>query len=160
MAKQRKPFVLTLRVDGVREITTALRDLPADASEEVRAVAWDLSQFMATRVKAAGAAEGRQAALVATTVRARKDRVPNLVIGGSTRLGRNGTPAYSLLFGSEFGAGGGKNSGARYAPYGYNPHAGKQGRWIFPTVERHQAAIGQAWYKAANRIVDSFGRGT
>lgn len=152
----RGTFRMNVTIEGVRGTLKAFRDLPKEASDALRDATLALSTRIAQDVATAGAAKGRQAAAVARTVRAKRDRVPNITIGGSSKVGRHGTPAFDLLFGSEFGAGGGKGSGARYAPFGYNPHAGKQGTWIFPTVERDQALISKAWNDVADDIVARF----
>lgn len=154
------PFTLTVTIDGARETLKAFRDLPKDASNALRDAAGELSVKMAADIAAAGAREGRQAAAVARTVKAgRRDRVPNVVIGGTQKIGRHGEPAFKLLFGSEFGAGGGKGEGDRYAPYGYKRHAGKRGLWIFPTVEAGEAKISRAWNAAADEIIKRFTMG-
>jgi hypothetical protein len=143
---------LTIRVhiDGLRETLAALRRLPKDANDELRVAATELAKELAIAAAASGRAEGRQAALVATTVKARRDRVPVIVAGGSKRLGRNRKPAYKLLFGSEFGA-------TRYTQY--KPHLGRGSYWFFRTVEDEQVEISAKWLEAADAIIRKFGEG-
>lgn len=148
MAKQ--GLTITLRVDGIRETLAALRKLPKDASDELRNASLKLSQSLATKVQSAARAEGRQAAALAPTVKARRDRVPSIVAGGATRIGRNRKPAFKLLFGSEFGA--------NYLPQ-FKPHLGTGSYWFFQTVEREQAEIASEWRKAADAVVREFGDG-
>ena len=149
MAKQ--GLTITLRVDGIRETLDAFRALPKDASNELRDAAMDISRDVATAASSSGRAEGRQAALVATTVKARRDRVPVIVAGGTRKLGRNRVPAYKLLFGSEFGS-----SRLRQ----YRPHVGKGSYWFFKAVEDQQAATAKRWGEAADRIILKFGGGS
>ncbi|MFI5561504.1 hypothetical protein ACIA2T_19675 [Amycolatopsis japonica] len=92
--------------------------------------------------------ESRQAALIAPTIRAARDRVPAVQAGGMRRVGRNKKPAYKVLFGSEFGA-------RTYKQF--KPHRGAEGYWFFPLVERDAQDISAAWSKAANDIVKEFG---
>lgn len=141
-------LTIPISIVGLRATLAALRNLPKDADREIRAAALDLAQELALATAAAGRHEGRQAALVAVTVKARKDRVPVVVAGGAKRLGRNRRPAFKLLFGSEFGA-------TRLEQY--KPHLGRGSYWFFRTIEDEQAMISSRWLEAADRIIDRFG---
>lgn len=157
-------LVFTIRIDGVREVLAALRKLPKDASDELRKASLELSRSVAEKAKAAGQREGRQAAAVAKTVKAQRDRVPAVVAGGTRRLGRHKTPAFNLLFGSEFGQNRrtGWYAARRYSGSTgrqYRPHQGRQGIWFFPTVEAEQADIARRWQAAADEVVEKFGEG-
>lgn len=162
MAKK-QALTITLYATGVRETLAAFRDLPKDASAELRKASLRLADSLAVAARAAGQAEGGQAAAVARTVKARKDRVPVVQAGGTTRVGRRRAPAFALLFGSEFGMD--RRSGWYARPryrrssglqYG-EPHQGRDGRWFFPTVEAEQGRIMREWQAAADRIIRSFG---
>jgi hypothetical protein len=148
MAK--KTVTLTVKIDGVRETLKAFGKLPKDANIELRAAALELSKQLASAAAASGRAEGSQAGLVATTVKAAKDRVPVVTAGGVKRLGRNRKPAYKLLFGSEFGS-------DQYEQF--KPHLGAGSYWFFRTVEDEQTAIAAAWTKAADEIIRKFETG-
>lgn len=137
-----------IRIEGVRETLRAFNGLPKEASNELRDAALDLAGLMATSVKAAGAREGSQAALVATTVKATRDRVPVVQAGGTKRLGSRRAPAWKLLFGAEFGSN-------RYTQFPRR-HQGSAGIWIFPTIEAESSAIARRWEQAADRIVRAF----
>lgn len=140
-------LVVNIRIDGLRETLAALAKLPKDASTELRAKAQEISQKLAQSAKRAGIAEGSQAALVATTVKAMKDRVPVVQAGGSKRLGSNRKPAYKLLFGSEFGS----NS-----YHQYKPHIGTGSYWFFKTIEDEQVMVSKEWLEAADEIIRKF----
>jgi hypothetical protein len=148
--KPQKDITVRVRIDGLRETIAALNRLPKEADLEIRAAAQELAKDMAAAAAAAGRGEGRQAALVATTVKAMRDRVPVVNAGGARRLGRNREPAYKLLFGSEFGA-------TRYKQY--KPHLGSGSYWFFRTVDEKQAEISAAWLQAADEIIRRFGEG-
>lgn len=149
----RQTFTVRLDLDGVPETLRALRRLGPDASDALRAASLTLSEDLAAKIRAAGQAEGRQAALLVGTVKARRDRLPSVTIGGSSPAvgrrwpGRGRAKPYELLFGSEFGGHG----------HGFKPHRGRQGYWINPTVERENPAINRAWNGAADRVVRTFG---
>lgn len=143
-------LTVNVRIDGVRETLTAFRDLPDEANNELRDATLALSKKLAEQVQQSAQAEGRQAALLAKTVKARRDRVPVIVAGGATKLGRNKKPAYKLLFGSEFGSSRLKQ---------YKPHQGRQGYWFFPIVEKEAPEIAQTWDEVAQNILTKFSAG-
>lgn len=146
MAKQ--DLVIRVHIDGINETLAALKKLPKDASKELREAALDLSKELATAAANSGRREGHQAALVAKTVRARRDRVPVVVAGGNKLLGSNRKPAYKLLFGSEFGA-------DRLDQY--KPHLGRGSYWFFRTIEDEQVEIAARWMEAADQVIAKFG---
>lgn len=146
---------LTVRIDGAQATLKAFRDLPKEASDALRDAAQDLSEQMANWLRAAGSGEGRQASLLTGTVKAKRDRLPYVTVGGTKRIGHpwpgaGRAPAYALLFGSEFGSSRG---------HGFKPHRGKVGYWVFPTIEAHEGEIAREWTKAADEIVERFGQG-
>jgi hypothetical protein len=138
---------ITIGIAGINETLKAFRDLPKDASNELRAAALELSRTLAASAAASGTAEGSQAALVATTVKAARDRVPVVTAGGNKKLGRNKKPAYKLLFGSEFGS-------DQYEQY--KPHLGNGSYWFFQTVEDEQSEIAARWQQAADEVIRKF----
>lgn len=142
-------LTIKVQIDGVHETLRAFRDLPKDATDRLRERSAELASTLALDVKAdARSAPSPQAALVAQTVRVRRDRVPALVAGGTKRLGVNRVPAYKLLFGSEFGS-------DHYDQFRLR-HQGQEGSWFFPVVEREAAAIAAAWTAAADDIIRDF----
>lgn len=153
MAKRpRTSLTVSLQLDGAKETLKAFRDLPKEASAALRDATKHISTALAGKVKAAAEAdESPQSALLAGTVRARRDRVPSIVAGGTKRLGKNRAPAWKLLFGSEFGAN-------RY-PQFHKEHTGKKGTWFFPVVDEHQADISHEWNKAADDVIRRFSQG-
>lgn len=144
-----KGLVLTLRVDGVWQTLAAFRRLPKEANNALRDASERIAQTMASRVRSAAEAEGRQAALMARTVKVRRDRVPVVQAGGATRVGRRRKPAYKLLFGSEFGS-----NRLRQ----FKPHVGRGSYWFFRSIEDHQDEMARQWNRAADDIARSFGR--
>jgi hypothetical protein len=155
-------LTFTVRISGVRETLAKFRELPKEASAELRTRSQELAGKLAASARSAGERQGGQAALVARTVKARRDRVPSVQAGGSTRLGRYGAPAFKLLFGSEFGMNQrsgwyGKPRYNRDTGDQYHVHTGTVGAWFFPTVEREAPAIADAWNTAADDIADRFG---
>jgi len=160
----KQALTVNLAIDGVRETLAAFRSLPKDANDQLRERSRKLAEIVAERAKAAGQAEGKQAALVARTVRARRDRVPVVQAGGTRRLGRHRAPAFGLLFASEFGMDqrSGWYANQRYrrsTGMQYEPHTGQEGLWFFPTVEAAQPMINREWNAAADEIMRAFAGG-
>jgi hypothetical protein len=160
---------VNVRVDGVREVLAAFRRLPADANRELRESSVRIADTLAQRIRAAAAADSRQSAAVAPTVKAVKDRVPAVQAGGAKKVtrpnasGRRAT-ASNLLFGSEFGATRhfGWYAKARYfdsTARQFRPHSGASSFWFFDTVERNQNTISDEWNQAADEIVRLWGSG-
>lgn len=143
-------LVVNLRIDGARETLAALRKLPKDANDELRDASKRLAELMAGRARAAARADSRQAALMAATVRAARDRVPVVQVGGTRRVGRNRVSAFKMLFGSEFGSNRLKQ---------FRPHRGRKGYWFFPLVESQQALISKQWNRAADAVLVKFSKG-
>ncbi|OLT46490.1 hypothetical protein BJF85_16740 [Saccharomonospora sp. CUA-673] len=138
---------MNMPIEGARETLRAFRRLPKEASQELRDRSQKLSETLATRARQAAQSDSPQAALMASTIKARRDRLPSLQVGGSKRVGRNKAPAYKILFGAEFGS----NSLAQF-----RPHNGQQGYWFFPVAENQSADIRRAWQDVADEIERRF----
>jgi len=153
---RKEALTVTIRIAGVREVLAGFRALPKEAGDRLRDASTRLAGALAVDVAAAGRAEGAQAELVAATVKARRDRVPVIVVGGTRRLGSRRKPAFKLLFGSEFGA----SQSGDYALRQFKPHLGAGSYWIFKTVDDGpaQARIDREWNVAADAIVRAFGK--
>lgn len=144
-----RSLTVNVRIDGVRETLRALNKLPKDANNELRDRMQKLAQVFAVKAKLeAQTSPTPQASTVAKTVRARRDRVPVVVAGGTRRLGRRRVPAWKLLFGSEFGSN-------QYRQFGVR-HQGREGLWFFPTVEAEQKTVQREFDKATSEILARF----
>lgn len=152
-------FGVVVTSEGTHAVMTALRELPNDARKELAEANEKVSGELALRLKAAGLAQGRQARLVASTVRAKRGQRPSVEAGGNEPLGRHHTPAGRLLIGSEFGHSGkgGKGKGSRdFAPHGFRPRK-SSGYWWYPTLERENPKILEVWQGVADEIVRKWG---
>jgi hypothetical protein len=159
-----KAVSVAVHIDGARPLLAAFRKLPKQASDDLRDGSLRLSKTLAQKIKAAGLADSDQAAAVAPTVKAVRDRVPAITIGGSTRVTSRRVPASAILFGSEFGARRrfGWYSARKYrqsAGRQYRRHLGRGSYWIYKTVDHNSATISKAWLDVADHIVGSFARG-
>jgi hypothetical protein len=113
------------------------KELRVNSNRRLRQAAGTASQGLVPLLRAAAlSAQTPQAALVARTVRVKSDRVPAVQLGGSSRVGRRGTPAGRLVWGSE---GGGRNFQA--------PSGGSY--WVQPTVSDYARRGALETYRAA-----------
>jgi len=157
-------LTVTIRIDGVRETLAAFRRLDKGASAVLRKRTLELSETLADRVRAAGAADTRQTALVAPTVRARRDRVPAIAAGGGKKVGSKKARAGDLLYGTEFGMNRRtgwyalsrfRGSKARQ----FRPHRGRASYWFFKTVEENAPEISAAWRAVADDVLKDWSSG-
>lgn len=141
---------ISVKIRGAREIVRAIGRLGKDANREIRDKTLAISKDFATWAQADARAEGRQAAILAPTVRARRDRVPAATVGGRRKVGRRRAPAGALVFGSIFGA-------SAYRQF--RPHRGQNSYWFFQTAEERQPEIERRWLEAADEVIRGFLRG-
>lgn len=140
-------LTISVHITGAAETLAAFRRLPREASDALRERSLELATSLADKVRAAAESDSPQSALMGPTVKARRDRIPTIEAGGSTRVASSRVPAYKILFGSEFGA----RTLAQY-----RPHVGRGSYWMFKTVEDNEAQISAAWNKATDDIVKAF----
>lgn len=137
-------LVIRIRIDGAKEVIAAFSRLPKVANTSLRERTLALSKTMADHAKAAAQADSGQSALMAPTVKARKDRLPSVQAGGMRRVGRNRVPAYKVLFGSEFGA--------TYLEQ-YRPHVGQGSYWFFDEFDQRAGEIERTWLRIADEVI-------
>lgn len=144
-------------IKGLRETLNAFNAMPKNANDELRAASQEIAGELAGDISSSASSFSRQSALLAPTVKARKDRVPSVSVGGSAIVrpgrhhGRKPVKAYQVLFGSEFGAW----KDWRF-PLPRTP--GNRGYWLFPTVKRDQKTMADKWLAAADRVIEKWAR--
>lgn len=160
--------VTTIEVDPItlRTYLQALGRLDKEIQAEVRQKAQQLAiGFKFDLELAAAFSPTPQAKLVAQSITTPRDRLPTVVIGGKKQVGRPYTsrvkrtgktgkalpgkrikaPAGALLYGSEYGSHGGKDSRGRNMGNRFVVGRKKDGYWISPTTETHASDIFEAW---------------
>jgi hypothetical protein len=142
-------LTVKLHITGLRETLRAFDALPQAADDSLSKRSMELAESLAVKVRAAASSDSKQSALMASTVRAKRARVPMITAGGSKAVGHRKVPAFKVLFGSEFGA-------SRLLQF--RPHVGQGSYWFFRTVEENADDIDSAWGKVADDIVRSFVR--
>lgn len=135
-----------MQILNARPILDAFRALPKEASAALRDKATQLAAGLVPDLQAAARREGAQAALMAGTIKAKRDRVPVIEAGGRKRVGRRRVPAGALIFGSEYG------SNARQ----FKRHLSGGSYWFRETVEEQDSKIYAEWITAADQIIRAY----
>lgn len=152
-------ITVRVKITGAREMLQAFRRLPKDANTELRDANQEISKSLAAKIKAAALGAPRQGPAVAGSVRAGRDRIPNVQAGGGRRAGKQtrrskgqrATTAGDLIFGANFGA-----TRLKQFP-AHNGGAGADDYFFFKTVEQQMPAIGDEWTGAAERVLKKWG---
>lgn len=144
----------------LRALMLALKRMDKGANDALRRDVAAISQWSAEQIKwaASGAPMPRQAEVVARSITFRRDRIPNVQIGGR-RAYTSGTrssriPAGILEAGNEFGGPARFPNGGRRFPYRSPQYGrGSRGYWIFPTLRRIQPELTRRWKNAVQQKV-------
>jgi hypothetical protein len=162
---------ITVRPDlsDYRGLLKALNQMDKEAQLQLKDDVYSLSAWTAQGIQQAGYAHPyypKQAAIAAATVRAARDRVPTVYIGGSKGRLSGGANAGQVLFGNEFGGDRNAfgnlnafpNGGFRFPPRTSREGRGNTGYWIFPTLKAMQPEIKRRWFAAVNKVMDNWAR--
>jgi hypothetical protein len=159
----------------IRALFKKLNEMDADSKTQLKERVKGIAGWVATEIKTAAtyAPMYKQATAVSQTVRANKDRVPSVTIGGSKKIKvsrkvTEGNPAPTvgqLLFGSEFGAnptsenGAFPNGGRRFPYRSPKRGQGNEGYWIYPTLRLAQPRITREWHEEVTSILNKWDKG-
>lgn len=161
---------ITIKPDlsDYRGLLKAISQMDKDSQTALKNDVASISAWTAQGIARAafGAPMARQAVIVAGTVRANKDRIPNVTVGGSRGRASGGANSGQLLFGNEFGsdrnlkgsAGSFPNGGYRFPDRSPSEGRGNSGYWIFPTLKTMQPEIRRRWFQAIEKVIDNWAR--
>lgn len=151
----------------VRDLLSDLKKMDKESQTTLKDQVASISKWTAQGMiaKSYSAPMPKQAAIVASTVKARRDRLPYVSIGGSggTKTS-SGATAGELVIGNEFGAyptskaGAFPNGGRRFPYRSPREGRGNAGYWIFPALKEMQPEISRRWWKAAEDIFKQWQR--
>lgn len=148
--KKQTTLKINVTMQGAQDTLKSFRQLPKEASAELRDRSKNLAQALVGPIKQAAQSDpSPQAALFAPTVRVRRDRVPAITVGGKKRVGRRKVPVFRVLFGAEFGSNQYRQFGKRHV--GNSPEGP-----VFSIIERERGRIAKAWQEAADEIIEKF----
>lgn len=145
----------------LRDLLSDLKKMDTESQTKLKDEVAGISRWTAQGMiqKSYSAPMPRQAALVAQTVKANRDRIPNVTIGGTRgRKASGGATPGELVIGNEFGAnprsenGAFPNGGRRFPYRSPREGRGNAGYWIFPALKEMQPEISRRWWNAADRI--------
>lgn len=141
-----------VELDGAEELRRRVRNLPKVANASMRTAAKGIVEKEVPRIQAA-AGSNKQARMVASTIRARSDRYPTIVAGGSRRLspsrktkGKGRPTAGEVFFGAEFGG------AQRPTTQQFRPYQGRRGYFFWPTLRKDAQQIGEQWEQAITAV--------
>lgn len=140
----------------LRNLYKAFREMDEGAKKALKDNVTSISAWSATELQASYTFNPMpaQAQKVAATIRANKDRIPNVTIGGNKGRFSGGAVSGQVLFGSEFGgpapfANGGRRFPERSAAQG----RGNEGYGIFKVLKQIQPELTRRWKDAVTRRV-------
>lgn len=159
---------MKLDMSDYRGLLKALSQMDKESQGALKDDVASISRWTAQGMiyAAYGAPMPAQAAIVASTIRVNRDRVPNVTIGGSKGKASGGANAGQLLFGNEMGgernAFANKtafpNGGYRFPERSPRKGRGNTGYWIFPSLVEMQPTIRRRWEQAVNKVMDNWAR--
>lgn len=146
-----------IAIEGMKPALAALTRMGKEASGKARDASTQIAAKEVARIRGRAAGTSRQSALVAGSIKTRRDRAPAIAAGGAGRLpvSRRGRPprAGDVFFGAEFGG------GARRTTRQFPPHKGTEGYFFWPTLRADVGSMFAEWAKALDQITDEWTRG-
>jgi hypothetical protein len=128
-------------VEGLNDVLKAFRQLPKEASKELRQASKTIAErHMAPAWRDAALGAGPWGEQIAASVKAASDRVPAVKIGGNRKVFSGGATATMVRWPSSTGTG--RES---FAPF-------EATNWL-QDVRAYQAPALQEWAQAVDRIV-------
>lgn len=156
MATER--VTMGVEVDGLKETLRAFGRYGKEANKDLRDAAQAEVRKIAPAIVAAGRRDGGPSTLVASTVKAPRDRVPVIAAGGAKKVApsrrtRRKPAAGDIFFGAEFGG------RARPTTQQFRPHTGTRGHWFYPTLRKKIPALLDGYQDALDRLAAKWDRG-
>lgn len=138
-------------VDGLDGVLRALRHMEKDGQRELRAVVQKIAgKHAAALQRRASSHRDPRVRGIAGTIRAAKDRVPVVNIGGARRVDVSGRPqAGEVLFGANFGANRAGPNGWRFPTHD---------EWVHPTLAGRHAQLVNEWERAVVDVAQRWAR--
>jgi len=137
------------QIDGLAETLALMKGWPKEANKELRVEVQRMTGKHASYIAAQAArSPDKRVRGIASTVRAKKDRLPTVLVGGAKAVpvSRSGKAprAGDVLFGTEFGARPGPNAW-RFPP-------AVDSYWLFASLKNRQGALLSEWQDAVEKV--------
>jgi hypothetical protein len=140
----------------LRNLYKAFRQMDEGSKKALKDDVTSISAWSATELQSSYTMNPypAQAQKVAATIRANKDRIPNVTIGGSKGRFSGGAVSGQVLFGSEFGGPAPfANGGRRFPERSDSQGRGNVGYGIFKKLKEIQPTLTARWKDAVERQV-------
>jgi hypothetical protein len=148
-----------VQIEGANEAVRAFSRYGKDANAELRDAAQRSADHLAPMMARAMTADGGPSALVATSVRTKRDRFPVIAAGGTRRVASSSRgkkakkpAAGDLFFGAEFGGRG------RRTTQQFRRWKGTTGYAFYPTLRAHSIELIDAYRDALEALARRWGR--
>jgi hypothetical protein len=150
---EKESIGVAIKFEGINETLRAFRTLDKEASKAAKDEATKIAEFLAARIRAKAPSDKRYQNL-AVSVKAGRDRVPVIRIGGlaNPKVSGGGGPR-ELVIGMEFGADQSGPNGWRFPPRTPRLGRGNAGYWIYPTARANQSEVIKMWFDAMDKII-------
>lgn len=143
----------------LKSLYAAFKTMDKEANGKLKTEVASISAWSAEEIRQAAPFNpfSAQAQKVALTIRANKDRIPNVTIGGSKQRFSGGAVSGEILFGSEFGASKFFNNGGRRFPF-RSPSKGRgnAGYTIFKKLAEIQPTVTSKWKAAVDDVLSNW----
>jgi len=156
MAAERSTVKIQPDSRDLRNLYKAFRDMDEGSKKALKDDVTSISAWSATELQSSYTMNPfpAQAQKVAATIRANKDRIPNVTIGGSKGRFSGGAVSGQVLFGSEFGGPAPfANGGRRFPERSDSSGRGNIGYGIFKKLKEIQPTLTKQWKDAVERQV-------
>ena len=140
----------------LRNLYKVFRDMDEGSKTALKDDVTSISAWSATELQSSYTFNPfpAQAQKVAATIRANKDKIPNVTIGGSKGRFSGGAVSGQVLFGSEFGGPAPfANGGRRFPERSDSSGRGNIGYGIFKKLKEIQPTLTAQWKEAVERHV-------
>jgi hypothetical protein len=156
MASTRETVKIQPDPRDLRNLYKAFRQMDEGSKNALKDEVTSISKWSATALQSSYTMNPYplQAQKVAATIRANKDRIPNVTIGGNKQRFSGGAVSGKVLFGSEFGGPAPFANGGRRFPERSDPQGrGNVGYGIFKKLKDIQPRLTREWKDAVERHV-------
>ena len=156
MAAERSTVKIQPDSRDLRNLYKAFRQMDEGSKKALKDDVTSISAWSATELQSSYTMNPypAQAQKVAATIRANKDRIPNVTIGGSKGRFSGGAVTGQVLFGSEFGGPAPfANGGRRFPERSDSSGRGNVGYGIFKKLKEIQPTLTKQWKDAVERHV-------
>lgn len=156
MAAERSTVKIQPDSRDLRNLYKAFKNMDEGSKKALKDDVTSISAWSATELQSSYTMNPypAQAQKVAATIRANKDRIPNVTIGGSKGRFSGGAVSGQVLFGSEFGGPAPfANGGRRFPERSDAQGRGNVGYGIFKKLKEIQPTLTARWKDAVERQV-------